>query len=112
MTAKRQIPFGRPWITDAERHAVMEVLQGSILTHGPQCQAFESEFASFLGPDAHAVSVSSCMAALHLASLHFGGGPGDEVIVPAQTHTATAHAVEWTGATPVFVDCDPATGNL
>ncbi|MDP3183212.1 MAG: DegT/DnrJ/EryC1/StrS family aminotransferase [Desulfobaccales bacterium] len=112
MTTFREIPFGRPWITDADRQAVMEVLQGHILTHGPQCKAFESEFAAFMGAGAHCVSVSSCMAALHLSYLHFGLGPGDEVLVPAQTHTATVHAVEWVGARPVFVDCDPATGNL
>jgi dTDP-4-amino-4,6-dideoxygalactose transaminase len=112
MKDTRIIPFGRPWITDDDRNAVMEVLQGSILTHGPQCKAFESEFAAFLGDGAHCVSVSSCMAALHLAYVQLGIGPGDEVIVPAQTHSATVHAVEWVGATPVFVDCDPATGNL
>jgi dTDP-4-amino-4,6-dideoxygalactose transaminase len=112
MSERRDIPFGRPSIGDGERQAVLEVLNGHILTHGPQCKAFETEFAAFMGPDAHALSVSSCMAALHLAYLHFGVGPGDEVIVPAQTHTATVHAVEWTGARPVFVDCDPATGNL
>ena len=108
----RTIPFGRPWITDDDRKAVMEVLDGHILTHGPQCAAFEAEFAAFLGDGAHCVTLSSCMAALHLAYLHFGIGPGDEVIVPAQTHTATAHAVEWVGATPVFVDCEAATGNV
>jgi dTDP-4-amino-4,6-dideoxygalactose transaminase len=112
MTASRIVPFGRPWITDADRQAVMEVLQGHILTHGPQCKAFEADFAAFLGAEAHCVSVSSCMAALHLSYLHFGLGPGDEVIVPTQTHTATVHAVELVGARPVFVDCDPATGNL
>ena len=111
-TSVQSIPFGRPWITDDDRHAVMNVLRGPILTHGPECKAFEAEFAAMLGPDAHAVSVSSCMAALHLAYLHFGVGPGDEVIAPAQTHAATAHAIEWVGARPVFVDCDPATGNL
>jgi dTDP-4-amino-4,6-dideoxygalactose transaminase len=52
------------------------------------------------------------MAALHLAYLHFGFGPGDEVIAPAQTHVATCHAIEWVGAKPIFVDCDPKTGNL
>ena len=108
----REIPFGRPWITDDDKKAVAEVLDGPILTHGPQGKAFEAEFGAFLGDGAHSVSVSSCMAALHLASLHFGIGPGDEVIVPAQTHAATAHAVEWTGATPVFADCERATGNL
>lgn len=112
MKESRTIFFGRPWITDDDRHAVMEVLRGAILTHGPQCKAFESEFAAFLGGDAHCVSVSSCMAALHLAYVQLGIKPGDEVIVPAQTHSATVHAVEWVGATPVFVDCDPATGNL
>ncbi len=110
--SQRSIPFGRPWITDEDRQAVLEVLQGPILAHGPVGKAFESEFADFLGEGANCVSVSSGMAALHLACMHFGFGPGDEVIVPAQTHTATANAVELTGAKPVFVDCDPATGNL
>lgn len=108
----REIPFGRPWITEADRLAVAKVLDGHVLTHGPEGRAFEEEFATFLGDGAHCVTTSSCMAALHLAYLHFGVGPGDEVIVPAQTHVATAHAVEWVGATPVFVDCDPATGNM
>ncbi len=111
-SAIRSIPFAKPWITDAERQAVAKVLEGPILAHGPQSKAFEEEFAAFLGPGAHCVSVSSGMAALHLAYLDLGIGPGDEVIVPAQTHTATAHAVELVGAKPVFVDCDPATGNL
>jgi len=108
----RTVPFARPSITDDDRAAVLNVLNGSILTHGPEGKAFETEFASFLGDDAHAVSVSSCMAALHLAYLHFGIGSKDEVIVPAQTHTATAHAAEWVGARLVFVDCDPSTGNV
>ncbi|MBM4134997.1 MAG: DegT/DnrJ/EryC1/StrS family aminotransferase [Nitrospira sp.] len=112
MSAAPNIPFARPWVTDDDRKAVLEVLDGHILTHGPQGQAFETEFAQFLGDGAFCVSVSSCMAALHLAYLHFRIGPGDEVIVPAQTHVATVHAVEWVGATPVFVDCDPRTGNL
>ena len=109
---QRQIPFGRPWVTDDDRAAVLRVLDGPVLTHGPEGQAFEAEFGDFLGGGAACVAVSSCMAALHMACLHFGFRPGDEVIVPAQTHTATVHAVAWTGATPVFVDCDPATGNV
>ena len=110
--AVRDVPFARPWIADADRDAVARVLDGHTLTHGPECAAFETEFARMMAPDAHAVSVSSCMAALHLAYLAFEIGPGDEVIVPAETHVATAHAVEWVGATPIFVDCDPATGNV
>jgi perosamine synthetase len=112
MSDRREIPFGRPWISAEERAAVQHVLEGHILTHGPEGKAFEAAFAAFVGPGASCLTVSSCMAALHLAYLHFGIGPGHEVIVPAQTHVATAHAVEWTGAKPVFVDCDPATGNL
>src|SRR5437868_10398131 len=112
MSDRREVPFGRPWFSDRERSAVQRVLEGHILTHGSEGKAFESEFGAFVGEGCHALTVSSCMAALHLAYLHFGIGAGDEVIVPAQTHAATAHAVEWTGATPVFVDCDPATGNL
>jgi dTDP-4-amino-4,6-dideoxygalactose transaminase len=108
----RTIPFARPCLGDEERQAVAEVLGGSILTHGPQGQAFEAAFAAMLGAEAHAVVLSSCMAALHLACLALGLGPGDEVIVPAQTHVATVHAVEWVGARPVFVDCDAATGNV
>jgi perosamine synthetase len=112
MSDHREIPFGRPWFSDRERDAVQRVLSGHILTHGPEGKAFEQEFGAFVGAGAHCLSVSSCMAALHLAYLHFGIGPGDEVIVPAQTHAATAHAVEWVGAQPVFVDCDPSTANL
>jgi len=107
----RAIPFGRPWITDADRAAVMKVLEGHILTHGPNCTAFEGEFVAMMG-DGFAATTSSCMASLHLSYIHLGVGPGDEVIVPAQTHVATVHAVELTGATPVFVDCELDTGNM
>ncbi len=109
---QRSIPFGRPWITDLERQAVLEVLAGDILTHGPQGRAFEAEFAEFMGGEAYCASVSSGGAALHLAYLEMGIGPGDEVIVAAQTHIATAHAVEAVGARPVFVDCEPMSGNI
>ena len=105
------IPFGRPWIEQADRDAVAEVLNGHILTHGPNCTGFEAEFAAMMG-GGHSTSTSSCMAALHLSYLHFGLGPGDEVIVPAMTHVATVHAVALTGATPVFVDCELTSGNM
>jgi dTDP-4-amino-4,6-dideoxygalactose transaminase len=111
MTAIREIPFGRPWIEDEERNAVIEVLHGHVLTHGPQCKAFEESFQDHLG-GGHCLTVSSCTAGLHLIYMHYGIGPGDEVIVPSQTHTATAHAVEFVGARPVFCDCEPETGNM
>jgi dTDP-4-amino-4,6-dideoxygalactose transaminase len=110
--ATRTIPFGRPWLNDDDRKAVADVLDQPILAHGPQSAAFEDEFARFMGDGAHCVSVSSCAAALHLAYSYFGVGPGDEVIVPAETHAATANTAEWVGATSVFVDCDDATGNM
>lgn len=112
MSAVREIPFGRPSIGEEERAAVMNVLASPQLVHGPVAKAFEQAFAASLGRGAFATSVSSCTAGLHLAYMHCGIGPGDEVIVPAETHVATAHAVEITGARPVFVDCDPLTGNI
>ena len=111
MNDQRQIPFGRPQITEAEREAVIGVLSGEILTHGPQAKAFEKEFAEFMG-GGHALTTSSGMAALHLAYWQLGIGPGDEVIVTSQTHVATAHAVEIVGATPVFADCLLGDGNI
>lgn len=115
MINKRSIQFAKPWITDKEREAVLEVLKGDILTHGPQNKAFEEEFAKFVGAgkdEVHCVAVSSCMAALHLTYWQMGIGKGDEVIVAAQTHVATAHAIEIVGARPVFLDCEPNTGNI
>ena len=107
----RTIPFGKPLIGDEEKRAVMEVLNGSILVHGPRAKEFEQAFASHTNSP-YAVSVSSCTAALHLSYFYLGIGEGDEVIVPAQTHTATAHAVELCGARPVFVDAERETGNI
>ena len=109
--AARSIPFGRPLIGEEERRAVMDVLSGPILVHGPRSQSFEKAFAAWTGAP-HAVSVSSCTAAMHLVYFSWQYGPGDEIIVPAQTHAATAHAVELTGAKPVFVDAERATGNI
>lgn len=107
----RNIPFGLPLIGDEEKAAVAAVLDSPILVHGPRAKQFETEFAAWTGAP-RAVAVSSCTAALHLAYFDLGIGPGDEVIVPAQTHNATAHAVAFTGAKPVFVDCELATGNI
>ncbi|RJQ83029.1 MAG: DegT/DnrJ/EryC1/StrS family aminotransferase [Desulfobacteraceae bacterium] len=98
-------------IGEREISAVTEVLKGPVLVHGPRSKRFETDFAAWTGSP-HAVSLSSCTAGLHLAYFDLGIGPGDEVIVPAQTHNATAHAVALTGAKPVFVDCELETGNI
>lgn len=107
----RQISFGRPILGEAEQVAMAKVLSGTVLTHGPQCAAFEARFAELIGVR-HAITTSNCTTALHLALIAHDIGPGDEVIVPAMTHVATAHSVEHCGARPVFVDVDPATGNI
>jgi dTDP-4-amino-4,6-dideoxygalactose transaminase len=98
-------------IGEAEKAAVAEVLESPMLVHGPRADRFEADFADYIG-GGQAVSVANCTAALHLAYFQLGLGAGDEVIVPAQTHAATAHAVEITGARPVFVDAEPETGNI
>lgn len=107
----RNIPFGKPMIGEEERAAVGAVLGGTQLVHGPRAKAFEADFAAFCG-GGRAISVASCTAGLHLAYFEMGIGPGDEVIVPAQTHVATAHAVELMRGTCVFADADPKTGNI
>ena len=105
------LPFGKPMIGVEEKEAVMRVMDGSILVHGPVSVEFEKKFATFTAAP-HAVSVSSCTAGMHLIYFALGYGPGDEVIVPAQTHVATAHAVELTGARPIFIDSEEKTGNI
>jgi dTDP-4-amino-4,6-dideoxygalactose transaminase len=106
-----KIPFGKPLIGKAEKKAVERVLSGNILVHGPKALEFENIFAKFT-KSPFAVSVSSCTAGMHLTYFTLGIGVGDEVIVPGQTHVATAHAVELTGAKAVFVDSNFEDGNI
>jgi perosamine synthetase len=106
-----EIPFGKPLIGKAEKKAVLKVLSGNILVHGPKAVEFENIFSKFT-KSPFAVSVSSCTAGMHLVYFTLGIGIGDEVIVPAQTHVATAHAVELTGAKAVFVDSNSDNGNI
>lgn len=103
------IPFFRPSIGEAEISAVVESLRSGWLTTGPQTGAFEAEFCALMGDDVQAIAVNSATAALHLGLEALGVGPGDEVILPTMTFTATAEVIRYLGATPVFVDMDPAT---
>lgn len=107
----RTIPFGKPILGEEEKAAVMAVMDSGIMVHGPKIKEFEQAFAGFTGAP-YAVGVSSCTAGLHLTYFALGIGPGDEVLVPAMTHTATVHAVELVGARPVFVDAEAQTGNI
>jgi perosamine synthetase len=102
------IRLARPDVGDAELAAVAEVLASGRLTMGPQVEAFELALARAVGT-VEAVAVSSGTAAIHLALLALGIGPGDEVIVPAYTFPATANAVELCGARAMLVDVDPDT---
>ncbi len=105
------IPLSTPDITTAERNAVAAAFDsGYVAPLGPQVDAFEKEFQAFTGR-AHAVALSSGTAALHLALLAYGIGPGDIVVTSTFTFAATANAIVYTGAEPVFVDC-AADGNI
>ncbi len=98
-------------IKDELDAAVIATLESSIFVLGPEVEAFEREFAA-KHDVAHGIAMHSGTAALHLAMLALGVGPGDEVIVPAMTFTATAAAVCYCGATPVFADVDPKSHTL
>jgi len=106
-----QIPFHRACVGEEEVQAVSEVIRSGWLTMGPKTIEFESEFARFIGVQ-YAIAVSSCTAALHLSLEAAGVGPGDEVLVPTTTFTATAEVVTYLGAKPVLVDVDAQTLNL
>lgn len=111
MINKINLPFGNPWITKNEISAVSKVLKSKILVHGQHTVIFENLFKKFT-KSKYAIAVSSCTAGMHLFYHSVGIGKGDEVIVPAQTHLATAHAVELTGAKAIFVDSSLDTGNI
>jgi UDP-4-amino-4-deoxy-L-arabinose-oxoglutarate aminotransferase len=105
------IPFFRHDLGQAELDALAKVLAGPILTTGATVAEFESRFAALLGRK-HALAVTSCTGALHMSLLALGISPGDEVITTPMTFVATATAIMESGATPIFVDVEPDTGNL
>lgn len=110
-STSRSVPFFRPMLNDAEIQEVIDTLRSGWLTTGPKVKRFETQFAeAVLGK--HAVSVSSCTAALHLAVEALGLKPTQGVLVPAMTFAATAEVVRYQGAIPILVDCDSETLNL
>ena len=111
MNKKMKIPFGKPIVGKNEYSAALKVLKSGKYVHGPKTDEFEEKFKKFT-KSKFAISVSSCTAGMHLFYFTLGLGPLDEVILPAQTHVATAHAIELTGAKPIFVDSEVKTGNI
>lgn len=106
------LPFARPDIGDAEIAAVTQALRSGWVTTGPKTREFEQVFGAYLGGGLECVAVNSATAGLHLALEALGIGPGDEVIAPTLTFTATVEVVRYLGADPVLVDVDPVTLNI
>ena len=106
-----EIPFYRHDLGQAELDILAEVLRGAILTSGDYTAAFERKFAELLGSEA-ALGVNSCTGAMHISLLGLDIGAGDEVITTPMSFIATATAILQAGATPVFVDIEPDSGNL
>jgi UDP-4-amino-4-deoxy-L-arabinose-oxoglutarate aminotransferase len=105
------LPFSRPSIGSCEIEEVVRCLKSGWITTGPLCQSFESRFRELTGA-AHAVSLSSATAGMHLALLALGIGPGDEVITPSMTFASTVNMIALLGARPVFVDVRYDTLNM
>ena len=105
------LPVMRPWLGQEEADAAAQAVLSGWVAQGPRVAAFEQAFAARVGA-AEAVAVTSCTTALHLALLLAGVEPGDEVVVPSLSFIATANAVRYAGAVPVFADVDPVTANL
>ncbi|HZC71217.1 MAG TPA: DegT/DnrJ/EryC1/StrS family aminotransferase [Jatrophihabitans sp.] len=101
----------KPWLGSEEIASIAETIQSGWIAQGPRVAAFEEKFAAQVDAE-HAIAVSSCTTALHLALRVTGVGPGDDVIVPSFSFIATTNAAVYVGANPVFADVDLATGNL
>jgi len=108
MAAEAFLPFYRPLITREEMAQLIETIESGWLTTGPKTLEFEAAIARYVGSQ-WAVGVNSCTAALHLALVALGVGPGDAVIASPITHPATANVIEHCGARPIFIDVEPNT---
>lgn len=111
MEEVKKIPIAKPFLGENEALATHRPILSGWVTQGPEVAAFENEFAQEVGA-VHACAVSNCTVAIYMALLAVGVKPGDEVITASHSFIATANAVRYTGAEPVFVDIDPATFNI
>jgi len=109
--AERMIPVAKPVLDEREVEAVRRVVLSGWVTQGPEVAAFEREFAAFVEAP-HACAVSNCTTALHLALKAVGVNAGDEVITVSHSFIATANAIAYCGATPVFVDIEAEGYNI
>ncbi len=105
------IPIIKPWLGEAEADAAAAAVRSGWVAQGPRVAAFEAQFCAQTGA-AHAIAVSSCTTALHLALIGAGVRAGDAVIVPSLSFIATTNAVAYVGAAPVFADVDPGAPNV
>jgi len=110
-TTQQMIPVAKPVLDEREVEAVRRVILSGWVTQGPEVGAFEREFAQYVEAP-YACAVSNCTTALHLALLAVGVGPGDEVITVSHSFIATANAIRYCGATPVFVDIQGNSYNI
>jgi perosamine synthetase len=111
VVATRSVPVARPSFGVREEQAVIDALRTGWVSQGPRVAEFERKFARYVGAP-EAVAVSSCTTALHLALHAAGIHAGDEVLCPSLSFVATANAIKYAGAQPVFVDIDPLTFNI
>jgi dTDP-4-amino-4,6-dideoxygalactose transaminase len=111
VASSKVIPVIRPFLGPEEAEAAAQAISSGWIAQGPRVAEFEAAFAAATGTG-HAVAVSSCTAALHLAMIVAGVGPGDEVVAPSMSFIATANAARYVGARVVFADVDADTLNL
>lgn len=112
MTYNKFLPFALPELGQEEIDEVVDSLRSGWITTGPKAKQFEADFCEFLGGGVECISVNSATSGLHLGLEAIGIGPGDEVIIPSYTFTATAEVIRYLNATPVFVDVNAHDFNI
>ncbi len=111
LKSRKMIPLARPYFDSEELNEIHQVLESGWVSQGPKVREFEERAAQFYGVK-HAIAVTNCTSALHLAVIAIGVQEGDEVLVADYTFPATGHSVLYCRAKPIFVDVDPRTYNI